>query len=136
QTVDDADVDEARKRVEMDLIAETVSTHPEMHKIVLYSIATLSLSGSRYSRLEREEIGDGFLMSGEVYEEYERNCKKLKKKPRSLRWYKEYLNDLEMLGLIITTPSSKGIRGHTTLVRLGQNPQDVCEITRKSLFGE
>ncbi|MEM4359509.1 MAG: AAA family ATPase [Candidatus Bilamarchaeaceae archaeon] len=136
QTVDDADVDEARKRVEIDLIAETVSTLPEMHKIVLYSIATLSLSGSRYSRLEREEIGDGFLMSGEVYEEYECNCKKLKKKPRSLRWYKEYLNDLEMLGLIITTPSSKGIRGHTTLVRLGQNPQDVCEITRKSLFGE
>jgi len=81
-----------------------------------------------------DEIENGFLMSGEVYDEYEKNCRELNKKSRSLRWYKEYLNDLEMLGLVTTTPSSKGIRGHTTLVKLGHTPEDVFEITKKNLF--
>ena len=133
KNVDDSDVEEARKRVEMDLIAETLNTLPEMHKIVLHSIATLSINGSRYARLDNE-IENGFLMTGEVYDEYEKNCRILKKKSRSLRWYKEYLNDLEMLGLVTTTPSSKGIRGHTTLVKLGHTPEDVYSITKKNLF--
>lgn len=134
--IDDSDVEDARQRVEIDLTAETVNTLPEMHQIALHAIATLSMNGSRYSRLEGIENGDGFLLSGEAYEEYERVCTKLKKKARSLRWYKEYLNDLEMLGLVTTTPSSKGIRGHTTLIRLGQNPKDVYSITKRNLFGE
>ncbi len=135
EKVDDSDVEAARKKVELDLVSETINTLPEMHQIVLHSISSLSMNGSRYSRLEGIE-NDGFLISGEVYEEYEKTCNKLRKKSRSLRWYKEYLNDLEMLGMIMTTPSSKGIRGHTTLIRLGQSPKDVYNITRKNLFGE
>lgn len=131
-SVDDSDVEEARKQVEMDLIAEVVNTLPEMHKITLHAIAKLSIDGSRYSRLDG--ANDGFLMSGEVYEEYEHCCRRLRKKPRSLRWYKEYLNDLEMLGLIITTPSSKGIRGQTTLIKLGHNPENTYKITNKIFF--
>ncbi len=132
KNVDDTDVEEARRRVEIDLIAETVNTLPEMHRIVLHSIASLSINGSRYARLD--DIETGFLMSGEVYDEYEKNCRDLNKKSRSLRWYKEYLNDLEMLGLITTTPSSKGVRGNTTLIKLGHTPDDVYQITKKSLF--
>ncbi len=132
KNVDDTDVEEARRRVEIDLIAETVNTLPEMHRVVLHSIASLSINGSRYARLD--DIETGFLMSGEVYDEYEKNCRQLNKKSRSLRWYKEYLNDLEMLGLITTTPSSKGIRGNTTLIKLGHTPEDVYQITKKTLF--
>ena len=134
--VDDSDVESARQKVEVDLIAETINTLPEMHQIVLHAIATISMNGSRYSRLEGIENGDGFLLSGEAYGEYERTCGKLKKKARSPRWYREYLNDLELLGLVTTTPSSKGIRGHTTLIRLGQTPKDVHSITKRNLFGE
>ncbi|NYZ76738.1 AAA family ATPase [Candidatus Micrarchaeota archaeon] len=134
--VDDGDVDAARQKVEIDLTGETVNTLPEMHQIVLHAIATLTMNGSKYSRLEGMDMADGFLLSGEAYEEYEKICDRLKKKARSPRWFKEYLNDLEMLGLITTTPSSKGIRGHTTLIRLGQKPEDVCLITKKNLFGE
>lgn len=130
--VDDSDVEEARKRVETDIIAETINTLPEMHKITLHAIAKLSLNGSKYARLDG--MAEGFLMSGEVYEEYERCCRQLRKKPRSLRWYKEYLNDLEMLGLVITTPSSKGIRGQTTLIKLGHEPEIVYKITNTSFF--
>jgi cell division control protein 6 len=135
EKVDDSDVETARKNVELDLVSETINTLPEMHQVVLHAIASLSMNGSRYSRLEGME-NNGFLISGEVYEEYEKVCRKLRKKARSLRWYREYLSELEMLGMITTTPSSKGVRGHTTLIRLGQNPKDVYNITRKNLFGE
>lgn len=133
--VDDSDVELARKKVELDLTSETINTLPEMHQIVLHAIALLSMNGSRYSRLEGMENGDGFLISGEVYEEYEKLCNNLRKKARSLRWYKEYLNELEMLGLVTTAPSGKGVRGHTTLIRLGQSPKNVYEITKRNLFG-
>jgi len=136
EKITDSDVEAAREKVELDLVRETISTLPEMHQIVLHAIAALSIKGSRYSRLEEIEIEKGFLISGEVYEEYERTCERLKKKGRSLRWFKEYINDLEMLGLVTTMPSSKGIRGHTTLIRIGQNPEDIYNITRINLFGE
>jgi cell division control protein 6 len=131
--ITDEDVEAARKKVELDLTMETTNTLPEMHQIVLYAIASISMSGSRYSRLEGLE--NGFLFSGEVYEEYEGTCKKLRKRPRSTRWYKEYLNDLETLGLITTTPSGKGIRGQTTLIKLGPSPQGIMNIVKKNLFG-
>ncbi len=127
----DDDVEAARRKVELDLAAETVSTLPDNHQIVLYAIAKLSMGGSRYSRLEG--MDDSFLFSGEIYDEYSAMCKKTRKRPRSLRWYKEYLNDLEMLGLITTTPSSKGIRGHTTLIRLGHNPKDIERLLKDKL---
>jgi cell division control protein 6 len=131
--VTDGEVEDARKAVELDLTLETVNTLPEMHQLVLYAIASLSSEGSRYSRLEG--MDHGFLFSGEVYEEYERACKSARKRPRSSRWYKEYLNDLEMLGLIITTPSGKGIRGQTTLIKLGPETRSLLAVLKKNLFG-
>jgi cell division control protein 6 len=129
--VTDKEVEDARHAVELDLAAETINTLPENHQIVLYAIAKISMSGSKYSRLEG--MDDTFLFSGEIYEKYESLCKKMRKRPRTLRWYKEYLNDLEMLGLITTTPSSKGIRGHTTLIKIGQSPRDIEKIIRDNL---
>jgi cell division control protein 6 len=124
--VTDDEVESARRKVELDLTAETVNTLPEMHQLVLYAAAQVTKTGSKYSRLE--SLDDGFLLSGEVYEEYCSLCIKIKKRPRSSRWFREYLNDLEMLGLVVTTPSSKGIRGHTTLIKLGQGADDMLEI--------
>ena len=127
----DIEVETARKKVELDLASETVATLPDNHQMVLYGIANLTLGGSKYERLDGLE--NGFLFSGEVYEEYEGICRKLKKRPRSLRWYKEYLNDIELLGLITTKPSSTGIRGHTTLIKLGHNTRDILDIVKKNL---
>ncbi|MBN1169760.1 AAA family ATPase [Candidatus Micrarchaeota archaeon] len=132
--VTDNDVEAARKKVEIDLTFETISTLPQMHQIVLYAIGSITKSGSRYSRLEGVE--SDFLFSGEVYEEYEKICRRLKTRPRSSRWYKEYLNDLEVLGLITTTISGKGVRGTTTLIRMGQGSDVVMSILNSQLFGE
>jgi cell division control protein 6 len=131
--ISDEEVEAARKKVEMDLTVEAINALPEMNQVVLYAIATLSLSGSKYSRLEGEN--NGFLFSGEVYEEYERACNKARKRARSARWYREYLNDLETLGLIITTPSGRGIRGQTTLIKIGPDPENVITVLKKNIFG-
>jgi cell division control protein 6 len=133
EKVTDEDVEAARRKVEIDLTLETVGTLPQMHQIVLYAIGSIAASGSKYSRLEGVETG--FLFSGEVYEEYEHTCKHLRKRTRSSRWYKEYLNDLEVLGLITTALSGKGVRGHTTLIRLGPSPKTIMPMLKKTLFG-
>jgi cell division control protein 6 len=103
-----------------------------MHQLVLYSIANLTISGSKYSRLEGME--NGFLFSGEVYEEYDNVCRKIGKRARSTRWYREYLSDLEILGLISTMPSGRGLRGQTTLIKCGSNPQDISEVLKSTLY--
>ncbi len=130
--ITDAEVEAARKKVEIDLAAETVNTLPENHQLVLYAIARLAVRGSKYSKLELENES-GFLISGEVYEEYERAAKQAGRRARSSRWYKEYLSDLETLGLVALTLSGKGMRGHTTLIKLGYEPKDMLELLSKRL---
>jgi len=128
--VDDAHVESARKSVEGDLIKETIQTLPENQKIVLYAVSALSISGGRYSKLGNSEGDENFLLSGEVYEEYSRICNSLLKKKRSARWYREYLNELEMLGLITTVESGRGIRGHTRLIKPGYPANEMKRIVK------
>ncbi|MGV8176605.1 MAG: Cdc6/Cdc18 family protein [Candidatus Bilamarchaeaceae archaeon] len=132
ERVSDEDVEAARKRVEYDLIRETITTLPQHHQIFLYSIADLSLRGTKNTRLGEDD--DSYLLSGEVYEGYSSNCSKLGIEPKSARWCNEYLNDLEMLGLIVKTMSGKGMRGRTTLIKLGNSPEDVKTILGEQLF--
>lgn len=133
QKITDMEVEAARRNVEKDLAAETINTLPENHQLVLYAIAQLTCNGSRYSKLQFENE-TGFLISGEVYEGYERISRRLNKKARSSRWFKEYLSDLETLGFITLTLSGKGIRGHTTLIKLGYDAKDMLELLNKRLF--
>jgi len=128
--ITDAEVEEARRSVDEDMAAETIITLPDHQQIVLLSTAELTIKGSRYKKLSDEDTG--FLFSGEVYEEYRRNCKKYKKKPRTARWFQEYLNDLEMLGLITMVESGKGIRGHTRLIRIGYSADSIEHIIKRN----
>jgi cell division control protein 6 len=118
--VTDGEVEKARRNVDEDVASEVIATMPEHQQLVLYAVANLSISGSRYSKLGGGD--EGFLMSGEVYEEYCRVCRESRKKPRSARWYREYLNDLELLGLLIMVESGRGIKGHTRLIKIAYPP--------------
>lgn len=131
--ITDSEVKGAREVVEADLVKEAVDKLPEHHQLVLYAVARLTLSGGRYARFE--EGKDGYLFSGDVYEEYSCICSKLGKQPKTARSYRSYLGDLEMLGLVTTVESGKGIRGHTKLVRIGHTPQETVSIMRQK-FGE
>lgn len=127
----DAEVKAARELVELDIVKEAIEKLPENHQMVLFAVARLSLSGSKYARLD--ETKDSYLFSGEVYEEYSELCKRLKKSSKTARSYRSYLNDLEMLGLLTSVESGKGIRGHTKLIKLGHPPQELIKIVSKNL---
>lgn len=132
EIITDEDVELARKKVEIDLMQEAIASLPEHHQLVLYAIAKLSSSGGpRYSRLGDDPKFEGFLFSGEIFEHYSALCNQLSKKPRTTRSFRDYLNDLEMLGMITSKVSSKGIRGHATLVRLGHEPKDVLKLLER-----
>lgn len=130
--VTDKHVLEARKGVEEEIVYELISSFPEHQKIVLYAIATLSLQGSTHVTLKGSKMNE--LMSGEVYERYVFLCKNLGKEPRSARWFREYLNELEMQGLIITAPSGPGIRGNTTLIKLSYPAEKVKKVIEEKIF--
>ena len=129
--VNKEDITEARAKVEADIIHELITTLPEHQQIVLYSIADLMTRGSNYRRLS--DAPADVLFSGEVYENYERICKHLNRSPKTMRWFSEYLKEMEMLGLVTLSISGSGIRGTTTLIRLGSNPQELKKIVSASL---
>lgn len=124
-------VEKAKTDVEKDMIAEAISSLPEHQQIVLYSIASLALKGGRYQRLS--DISNADLFTGEVYESYEDNCKALNRSPRTIRQFSEYLNELEMAGMITMRMSGKGIRGTTRLIRIGYPPNEIRGIVKKGL---
>lgn len=127
--ITDKDVEEARRNVDIDLAAETIATLPTHQQLVLLAVANLSIKGNQYQRLPGADTdSEKTLMSGEVYEEYSKVCRQYKKPKRSARWYREYLNDLEMLGLITTVESGRGMRGHTRLIKPGYDPEAVRRI--------
>ena len=125
-------MDLARKAVEEDIVIEAISTLPEQQQIILYALSTLTLNGSRYSKLT-DEPGSMFL-SGELYETYSEICKRTRRDRRSARWCKEYLRELESLGLVKTQESGKGIRGHSTLIRLECAPQKIKKAIEEILI--
>ncbi len=127
--ITDKEVEAARRKVEIDLTAEALATLPENHQLALYAIARLTKRGSKYARLLGGD--DNLLTSGEVYEEYVKICHSLRVRPRSSRWFKEYLSDLETLGFITLTLSGKGMRGHTTFIKLGVELEHVLPFFKK-----
>jgi cell division control protein 6 len=73
-------------------------------------------------------LEENVLYSGEIYEKYMLLTKKFGEKPVSMRWFREYINELETYGFISTTESGKGVRGSTTLIRLGVDPKSIQEL--------
>ncbi len=128
--VTDKDVLKAREGVEEEIVMEAINTLPEHQKIMLYAIALLSTSKAHYSKLDGSKE-DKVLFTGEIYEKYEALCNRLGKEARSARWGKEYINELEMLGLVTTTLSGKGVRGNTTLVRVAFDPEKIKRAIEK-----
>jgi len=131
--VTDRHVEKARKKAEEEIIYEIINTLPEHQKIVLYAVALLSKSKSYYKTLADGSDKERILFTGEIYDEYKRLCKQRGRKARSSRWCKQYINDLEMLGLLTTSISGKGVRGTTTLVKLDFPPENIERILKREL---
>ncbi len=126
------DAEEASKLSDNEVVYELIGTLPEHHKLVLYSIAILTQSGGSYKKLT--DGVDTYLFSGEVYSRYKSIAESMHKEPKSERWYRKYLSELEMQGLIMSFESGKGIRGHTKLIKLMYPPQKTKDVIEAELF--
>lgn len=127
------DAEDASKLADSDIVYELIGTLPEHHKLVLYSIALLTQSGGSYKKLT--DGVDTYLFSGEVYGRYKSLTESMHKEPKSERWYRKYLSELEMQGLVASFESGKGIRGHTKLIKLLYPPQKTKEVLESEIFG-
>ncbi len=129
--VTDKEVEASRKAADEDKAFEVMNTLPVHQQLLLYAVASIAEDVS-YKKLI-DEGGERLYFSGEIYERYTRAAKKFGREPRTSRWYREYLHDLENLGLVNTVDSGKGVRGHTTLIKLAYEPGKVRKILEKTL---
>jgi len=125
---------EAAKSAENEIVYDVISTLPEHQKLVLYAISMLTQSGGSYKKLT--DGVDTYLFSGEVYHRYKSLTEGMRKEAKSERWYRKYLSELEMQGLIASFESGKGIRGHTKLIKLLYPPKKMCDVLEKEIFGK
>ncbi|MBI3587988.1 AAA family ATPase [Candidatus Micrarchaeota archaeon] len=132
--ISDSEIERARKLADEDKAFEVISTLPEHQQLLLYSLACLAEDVS-YRKLV-EDNGEKLYFSGEVYERYASLSRKLGRDPRSSRWYREYLNELELLGLVQMVGSGKGVRGHTTLLKLAYDAPRVKKAVEKTIMAE
>ncbi len=123
------EVEAAKKGVEEDIVLESLGTLPDHQQIALLAVANLAESASKDLRGRKRKQ----FISGEVYDEYKKVAKEVGEAPRSMRWVREYLNDLEMLGFISMQFTGKGSRGQTRLIELGEDPKKIKDFVVKSL---
>ncbi len=131
--VTDAEVSKAKASVEEEIILSMVSTLPMQQQLVLYSIAQMTTQKKGVKKVTGE-IEEGVLFSGEIFETYLDLAKKFNETTITSRWYRQYINELEMYGLILVTNSGKGIKGQTRLIKLGFDATKIKTALERELF--
>lgn len=131
--IDDALVESAKVSVEEEIIISMISTLPEQQQLVLYAISQLSLQNPTFTKVSGE-VEKGVLFSGEIFEAYLKLAEKFEQRTITSRWYRQYINELEMYGLILVTNSGKGIKGQTRLIKLGFDAEKIKAALEKQLF--
>jgi archaeal cell division control protein 6 len=131
--VDETYVEKAKASVEEEIIFSMISTLPEQQQMVLYAISQMTMQRKGLRKVNGE-IEEGVLFSGEIFETYLDIAKKFDLKPITSRWYRQYINELEMYGLILVTNSGKGIKGQTRLIKLGFDADKIKSALEKELF--
>ncbi|MBN1160037.1 MAG: AAA family ATPase [Candidatus Diapherotrites archaeon] len=130
--VTETEIHTAKTKVEEDLIIDLISTLPAQHQIVLYAITRLTEANKGYTKLDGEKKL-GMIFSGEIYDNYTMLSKKLGKSPKTARWYREMIRELETYGLITVQQSGKGIRGHTHLIKMNFDAHKTRGVLEKQL---
>ena len=131
--VDDIKVERAKASVEEEIIISMVSTLPQQQQLVLYAISQLSLSTHGFTKVNGE-VEIGVMFSGEIFEAYLQLAKKFDVRTITSRWFRQYINELEMYGLILVTSSGKGVKGQTRLIKLGFDARKIKSAFEKELM--
>ncbi|MFA5745293.1 MAG: AAA family ATPase [archaeon] len=133
--VTDKEVYDAKEKVEQEVMKSMVLTLPVQLQLVLLAIAQGSLKPKGILGVTGQSMDSNILYSGEIYDKYCTLCEKYSEKGVTIRWFREYITELETYGFISTTISGKGVKGNTTLIRLGIDAQNIIDLL-KSEFSE
>ncbi len=124
-------LERAKVKVEEDIILDMVSQLPLNQKIVLLAIAELA---EKNAGIQLFGKGDPVLTSGEVYSAYRQLSEKLGKDAVSDRWFREYISELAMYGILHVEQAGKGFRGNTRLIRLKFDPKKIKTVLEASVL--
>ncbi|MCD6434025.1 MAG: AAA family ATPase [Candidatus Diapherotrites archaeon] len=137
--VEEVDVLRAKESVEEEIILSMINTLPEHEQLVLYAIASLTIAKKGIKKISGfssnntlSQLSDVVLISGEIYEEYLTIAEKLKGNAVSLRWFQQYINELEMHGLIAVAEAGRGFRGNTRIIKLAYDAEKIKNIIEKN----
>jgi cell division control protein 6 len=102
---DDADtvtreyVVDARQELEREEVMDGIADLADQHKLALYALATLQAAGQAPAR------------SREVYERYDELCKESRHDPRTPRRVRDFLGEIDGLGIISSQRNNDGLAG-------------------------
>ncbi len=124
-------VERAKEIVEEDIILEMIATLPENEQILLLALAKMTHEGQGIHGFG----SDPRITSGDLYTAYARLSETLGRDPVSERWFREYISDLSMYGIITVTQAGKGFKGNTRLIRLNFSPKKIIDVLEPRLTG-
>ena len=130
-TVTEEHVERARERVEEDIIVEMIKSLPEQEQILLLAIANLTLARKGQKTFGSDDV---VITSGEAYDAYRKLARELGKDPVSDRWFREYISELAMYGILSVSQAGKGFRGNTRIIRLLFSPSKIVHVLRHRLM--
>jgi cell division control protein 6 len=125
--VTDIEVRQAKEKVEQEVMKSMVLTLPVQLQLVLFAITKKSENPRGILKIDGS-LEENVLYSGEIFDAYVSLATKLEEKPVSMRWFREYINELETYGFISTTQSGKGVKGNTTLIKLGVDAKTIQDL--------
>ncbi|HIP74049.1 MAG TPA: AAA family ATPase [Euryarchaeota archaeon] len=123
-------VEKAKERVEEDIILEMIEALPEQEQILLLAMAKLVLAKKGQKTLGSGEV---VITSGEAYEAYSKLARELGKDPVSDRWFREYISELAMYGILNVVQAGKGFRGNTRIIKLLFSPVKIADVLQRVL---
>ncbi len=125
ERVTEVHVRKARERVEEDIILDMIRALPQQEQIVLLALARLVAARRGIRKLGED---GSVVTSGELFDAYVKTARELGVSPVSDRWFREYISDLDMYGIIRATQAGKGFRGNTRIIRLNVPAEKVLKV--------
>ncbi len=130
-------IDDANNKIERDKILDVVETEPKQFQAVLQSIVTLlegdtkKIQKSLFNN-EKGNVKSEKIFTGDVYNEYEKLCKRINMEVLTQRRVGDIIAEFDMLGLINATVVSKGRYGRTKEIKLSI-PENILDKAKEIL---